>query len=73
MLRFSVDELLELSDKYDLAIVKGKCVKFLTASTDNPLFKLRIADKYELSEIKVIIPVYYSSWMVMPIASEIVH
>ena len=53
----SVDDLLMLADKYDFAIVREKCVEFLIDSKD-PLFKLRIADKYELAEVEVIIPVY---------------
>ena len=47
-----------LSDKYDFAVVRQKCVEFLTGFTDDPFFQLRIADKYQLAEVEVIIEVY---------------
>ena len=53
----SVDDLLMLTDKYDFAILRKKCVKFLINLKDDPFLQLRIADKHELREVEVIIPV----------------
>jgi len=57
----AVDDLLELSDKYDFAVVRERCTQFLMASVDmvddaGLLFNLRIADKYGLAAIEVIVP-----------------
>ena len=57
---YSVYDLLELSDKYDLTIVHQKCVEFVIDCKDDPFFQLRIADKHELKGIEVIIPAFYS-------------
>ena len=56
-----VDDLLMLTDKYDFAIVRQKCVEFLINLKNDPFFQLRIADKYKLAELEVIIPIYFSS------------
>ena len=55
---YSVDDLLDLADKYDFAVVHQKCAEFLIDRKDDPLFALLIADKYELKEVEVIISVY---------------
>ena len=51
---YSVEDLLELIDKYDFASLQPKCIKYLINSKDNLLFKLRIADKFGLAEVEVI-------------------
>ena len=49
----SVEDLLELIDKYDLNVIREECVQFLLNSNANQLFKFRIADKYGLAEVEV--------------------
>ena len=61
ILSYSVDDLLILSDKYDFAIVRQKCVEFLSDLKDDMFFQLRMADKHELAKVEVIIPIYFSS------------
>ena len=46
-----------LTDKYDFSIVHKKCVQFVINFKEDPFFQLRIADKYELKEVEVIIQV----------------
>ena len=53
-----VDDLLLLTDKYDFAIAREKCVEFVTDCKDDPFFQLLIADKHELKEAEVKIQVY---------------
>ena len=49
----SVEDLLLLIDKYDVAVLREKCAQYLINSSANSLFKLRIADKYGLAGVEV--------------------
>ena len=55
LLFYSVNDLLELTDKYDFSILREKCVEFVCDLNDDPFFQLRIADKHELIEVEVTI------------------
>ena len=55
----SVDALLSLSDQYDFAIIRQKCVEFLIGCTDDPFFQLRISDKHELVDVEVKIQIFW--------------
>ena len=41
-----VDDLLVLTDKYDFAILREKCVEFVSDYNDDLCFRLRTANKY---------------------------
>lgn len=56
--KFKIDEtvesLLQLADKYDVACVKESCEKFLTSNSDKSrIFKFRMAETYGLVSLKV--------------------